>query len=44
VLSNAEASLGQGFRKLRLYLILYGIFSLLTLAKDIFNLVSTAGS
>jgi len=44
VLSNAEQSLGLGFRKLRLYLILYGAAGLLSLAHDLYLLFFGAGS
>ncbi|MFH1086078.1 MAG: hypothetical protein V1772_09985, partial [Chloroflexota bacterium] len=42
VLSSAEATLGLGFCKLRLYPILYGAFGLLTLAKDVYTLIASA--
>jgi hypothetical protein len=43
VLSNAEASLGLGFRKLRLYLILYGAVGLLSLGYDLCLLLLGSG-
>lgn len=43
VLSNAESALAQGFRKLRLFLILYGIYSLLQLAGGIYQAVTAGG-
>lgn len=41
VLSDAESALAQGFRKLRLFLILYGIYALLGLAENIYQLVAS---
>ena len=38
VLSNAESSLARGFRKFRLYLILYGIFSIIGLFSELIQL------
>lgn len=39
VLSDAEQPLAQGFRKLRLYMILYGIFGILGLLANVAELV-----
>jgi hypothetical protein len=39
VLSDAERPLAHGFRKLRLYLILYGIFGVISLVTDVVKLV-----
>jgi hypothetical protein len=39
ILSNTELALATGFRKLRLYLILYGLYAILGLAGEIYNLV-----
>ena len=44
VLSHADASLGLGFRKLRLYLILYGAVGLLSLGYDLYLLLLGSGS
>jgi hypothetical protein len=41
VLSNAEHALAQGFRKLRLYMILYGIWGILQLLKTVVELFTT---
>lgn len=39
VLSDAERPLADGFRKLRLYLILYGVYAMLSLLGDVLKLV-----
>jgi hypothetical protein len=39
VLSDAEQPLASGFRKLRLYLILYGIYGILGLIGNVIELV-----
>jgi hypothetical protein len=39
VLSNAERPLADGFRNLRLYLILYGLYSILVLALNVAQIV-----
>jgi hypothetical protein len=39
IMANAESGLALGFRKLRLYLILYGVYGLLTLGKTVFAIV-----
>ncbi len=43
VLADAELALAQGFRKLRLYFILYGCWGLLELLTRTFSLVITKG-
>ena len=40
VLSNTESALAQGFRKLRLYMIAFGIYGILRLAMNAFNLLA----
>lgn len=40
ILSDTESSLARGFRKLRIYLILFGIYGILELVKDVIELVS----
>jgi hypothetical protein len=42
VLSNAERPLANGFRNLRLYLILYGLYSILVLVVQILQVVEFA--
>jgi hypothetical protein len=43
VLSNAEHALAQGFRKLRLYMILYGVWGILQLIKTVVELFTARG-
>lgn len=43
VLSDAERPLASGFRKLRLYLILYGVYSIFGLIAQIYELLAERG-
>jgi len=43
VLSNAEHALAQGFRKLRLYMILYGVYGILQLINTVVQLFVKGG-
>jgi hypothetical protein len=43
VLADAERPLADGFRKLRLYLILYGVYAIVGLATQIYQLVGRKG-